>query len=158
PQDVTIQVPGHTAQPVALRSTGAFHGVVFAPDASVTLGTSFELFGALVANGFTFEGPAKLHFDLHLAQLSADAVLPRMISWRLSELANSTGDLAMDPFEILGVNRNVLPSPAHAHADQLLNIDYYDFSDVYHRYTGPESAFDWNVVKTIIAATRDGND
>jgi hypothetical protein len=30
--------------------------------------------------------------------------------------------------------------------------------DVYHRYVGPEKAFDWGVVKTTIYATRDGRE
>lgn len=156
PEHVTIQVPGVTAQPLALRSSGPFHGVIFAPEADVTVGASFELFGALVAETLAFEGPAKLHFDLHLAQLAAESALPTKVSWRLLDLASASTNLAMDPFDILGVDRNVLAPPSQAHADQLLVIDYFDFSDVYHTYSGPESAFDWNVVKSVIRALRDG--
>ena len=156
PEDVLIQVPGATAQPIALRSSGAFHGVVYAPQAPVVLGDKFELFGALVAKQLSFEGAAKLHFDKHLAALAAELALPVMLSWRLAELASISSDLATDPFDELGLDKNLLPSPTAAHKDQTLSIDYYDFSNVYHRYTGPESAFDWNVVKTVIVATRDG--
>jgi hypothetical protein len=157
PADVTIQVPGETAQPLGLRATGPFHGVIFAPEASVAVGATFEMFGALVAGSLAFEGAAKLHFDLHLARLAAESALPRMLSWRIVELASASTDLAMDPFEILGVDEDLLSPPAQSHGEQALIIDYYDFSDVYHRYTGPESAFDWNVVKSVIHAERDGN-
>jgi len=156
PEDVTIQVPSATAAPIALRSKGGFYGTIFAPDASVVVGSQFELFGALVAKSLAFSGAAKLHFDLHLAEIAAELALPRMLSWRLVQLTSASPDLASDPFSILGVDKSLLPPPAHAHADQLLDIDYYDFSDVYHRYTGAESAFDWNVVKTVISAERDG--
>ncbi len=158
PEDVLIQVPGQTAQPVHLLSSGSFHGVVYAPEALVVLGEEFEFFGALVAEQLSFEGAAKLHFDKHLAELAAESALPVMLSWRLVELASITTDMATDPFDKLGLDKNLLPSPTGAHMDQTLSIDYYDFSNVYHRYTGPESAFDWNVVKSVILATRDGKE
>ncbi len=158
PERVTIQVGGEMAQAAHLRSTGAFYGVVYSPESPVVLGSSFELFGALATKGLTLEGSAKLHFDKHLAALAVDSTLPVMLSWRLVELASYSTDLSSDPFDELGVDKNVLPAPAGAHADQDLAIDYYDASNVYHRYVGPESAFDWNVVKTVISATRDGRD
>ena len=156
PQDVTIQVPGPTVASLKLRSVGPFYGVIYAPQAQVTVGTAFEVYGALVANSLTFDGAAKLHFDQHLAQLAAEAALPRTLSWRLISLESSSSDLATDPFVLLGLNKSLLPAPKAAHADQNLSIDYYDASNVYHRYVGLESHFDWNVVKTVIAATRDG--
>ena len=156
PDQVLIQVPGATTNPVTLRPASSFYGVIYAPHASVVVGSSLQVFGALVANSLSFDGAAKLHFDRHLAALSAEARLPGMITWRIIDLGNSSGDLSTDPFDFLGVVKNVLPLPAKAHADQTLNIDYYDFSSVYHRYIGLESSFDWNVVKTPIYVTRDG--
>jgi len=158
PEDVKILVPGETLEPVHLGSAGAFHGVVYAPQTQVVVSTGFELFGALVASSLTFDGPASLHFDLHLAELAAEEALPKVLTWRLESLATASGDLSQDPFEILGVDRSTLPDPSSGHADQTLFIDYYDASDVYHRYNGPESAFDWNVVKTVIFALRDGTE
>jgi len=155
PQDVLILVPGQTALPVALRATGPFHGVVYAPEASVVVGGAFELFGALVTNALTAEGGVKLHFDRHLAALSAESVLPKLLSWRIVELGNTSTDLSADPFDLLDLDRNVLPVPAKAHMDQELVIDYYDFSNVYHRYIGLESQFDWSVVQSVVSATRD---
>jgi len=158
PEDVRILVPGQTAASLKLRSTGPFRGVIYAPEAALVLGNTFELFGAVVSKGLVLEGAAKLHFDKNLAEVAAKAELPLIVSWRIVELANSTGDLAADPFALLGLNRNVLPAPALAHMDQTLAIDYYDASSVYHRYVGLESQFDWNVVKSVISATRDGDE
>lgn len=157
PEDVWIQVAGETAEPVQLRSSGAFTGVIYAPEAPVTVGGSFELFGALIADALTFEGPAKLHFDRHLSQLAADESLPVLLSWRIIDLGNTTGDGSPDPFRYLGLDRNTLVRPAMAYEDQFLVIDYYDAGLVYHTYSGPESRFDWSVVNVLIQATRDGD-
>ena len=81
-----------------------------------------------------------------------------MLSWRLLDLQNASSDISADPFGLLGLDKNVLPTASGAHMDQTLSIDYYDSSNAYHRYVGPESAFDWKVVKTMIQGTRDGVD
>jgi hypothetical protein len=156
PRDVTIQVPGETLAPLALRAKGPFHGVFYAPETTVTVGGAFEVFGALVGKLLVFEGPAKLHFDKELARLAAAEALPKVLTWRLVELASSTGDLSVDPFDLLGVEKSTLVAPTTAHADQELIIYYLDAASVYHRYQGAESTFDWNVVKDVIHATRDG--
>jgi hypothetical protein len=156
PEDVLIQVPGPTAQTVNLRASGAFHGVIYAPEAQVVVGGELELFGAVVASDLTFEGSARVHFDKNLAELAAQEALPVALSWRLVELSCTSSDISSDPFDLLGLDKNLLPAPSRAHQDQTLSIDYYDFSNVYHHYTGAESQFDWNVVKSVIDATRDG--
>ena len=156
PESVRIEVPNATAAAVNLKATGPFHGVIYAPKATVSVGKNFELFGALVADRLTLDNSVKLHFDRHLAELAAEAALPTQLSWRLEALANLSGDLATNPFDFLGLDANLLPVPNTAHADQTLSIDYYDFSNVYHRYVGLESTFDWTRVKTVLTATRDG--
>lgn len=156
PEDVRIQVPSETTEPLEFRATGPFYGVIYAPEAALVVGGGFETFGALIAGSLIFDGPAKLHFDRHLARLAAEEALPAMFSWRIVELSSASSNLSSDPFSILGLDKNLLPVPSGAHAEQTLAIDYYDASSVYHRYVGDESAFDWNVVKTVISATRDG--
>jgi hypothetical protein len=158
PSKVLIQVPGETAAPVQLRAQGAFHGVVYAPRTEVVLGASMNFHGSLVADALTLNGAAKLHFDRHLLELAGEKQRPTMLSWRLEELGSITGDLAADPFDLLGLDPALLPRPVASLEDQNLDIHYYDSADVYHRYSGPESAFDWGVVKTVIEATRDGVD
>jgi hypothetical protein len=155
PDDVYLQIPGETATPARLRSSGSFRGVVYAPLADVVLGSGFELFGALVADSLVFEGAARLHFDRNLSKLAAEDSLPVMLSWRLIEVGN-LHSVSADPFDHLGLDPSTLPVPAGAHADQLLEIHYYDASNVYHHYEGLESEFDWNVVKTVIDGMRDG--
>lgn len=158
PQLVVIQVPGETAAPLQLSSSTQFHGVLYAPEAEITVGGGFEVFGSLVGSHLTFSGPAKMHFDKHLAQVAAEAKLPRMVSWWIVDLASTSGDLSTNPFDVLGVDPTVLPPPSKAHADQTLSIHYYDAASVYHTYEGLESHFDWNVVKSVISAERDGEE
>jgi hypothetical protein len=157
PAEVSFQVPGETALPLAIRSSGPFHGLIYAPEAALLLGAGFEAFGAVVAETLSFEGAVQLHFDRNLAALALDEELPVMLTWQLLEVGNFAAPGA-DPFDALGVSKNALLKPALAHADQALSIDYYDLSNVYHRYVGLESSFDWNVVKTVISATRDGEE
>jgi hypothetical protein len=156
PSQVLIQVPGATSAAVQLRAQGSFHGIVYAPETQVVLGATMNFHGSLVADALTLNGAAKLHFDRHLAELSKEEELPVVLSWRLEELSTLTGDLSTDPFDALGLDPALLPKPVAALEDQLLDIHYYDAASVYHHYTGVESAFDWNVVKTVIGATRDG--
>jgi hypothetical protein len=158
PALVLIQVPGVTAAPIQLRAQGSFHAVVYAPEAEVVLGAALTFHGSLVADALTLNGAAKLHFDRHLAELSGEEELPTVMSWRLVELGSLTGDLSADPFDALGLDPTLLPKPVAALEDQLLDIHYYDATSVYHQYTGVESAFDWNVVTTVIEATLDGQD
>lgn len=158
PSRVLIQVPGETAAPVQLRAQGSFHGIVYAPEAEVVVGASLSLYGSLVAEALTLNGAAKLHFDKHLATLVGDERLPVVLSWRLVELSSPNGDPSSDPFARLGLDPALLPKPVAALEDQTLDIHYYDAASVYHRYTGPESSFDWTVVKTVIQAARDGED
>lgn len=158
PSKVLIQIPGATAAAVQLRAQGSFHGVVYAPQAEVVLGAAMVFHGSLVADALTLNGAAKLHFDRHLAETAKEEELPTVLSWRLMELGSLTGGLAADPFDALGLDAALLPKPVAALEDQLLLIHYYDAASVYHKYSGPESAFDWNVVKTVIEATRDGDD
>ena len=158
PEDVIIQVAGETAQPVSLYATTAFNGVFYAPEAATEVGSGFEVFGALVAGTLTFEGEVHLHFDKKLATVSAEAALPRLLSWRIIDLASSSTDLTTSPFEVLGVDPTTLPPPTSAHADQILDIQYYDKLGFYHSYTGWESSFDWDVVGTTLEATRDGTE
>lgn len=158
PSKVLIQVPGETSAPVQIRAQGAFHGIVYAPHTEVVLGASMNFHGSLVADALTLNGAAKLHFDRHLLELAGEKELPTVLSWRLEELGALEGGMAADPFDVLGLDPSSMRRPAAALEDQSLDIHYYDAGDVYHRYTGPESCFDWTVVKAVIEATRDGVD
>jgi hypothetical protein len=152
-QVATVQGPGE--DPLTVESSTAFHGVLYAPQASLQVGSDFEVFGALVGKQVTFSGPANVHFDKHLASAAAASELPGLITWWIVDL-KSAPSVAANPFEDLGLAPSAMASPSGALEDQFLTIDYYDASDVYHTYSGPESGFDWSLVKKVISAERDG--
>jgi hypothetical protein len=157
PADVLVQVSGTPTSPVTLRASGNLYGLVFVPQAQVILGSPLKVFGALVADKVTLEGAAQLHFDKNLAAVAAEERMPRQLAWRIIDMG-SIGEASSDPFDVLGLDKTALLPPAESHKDQVLVIDYYDYSNVYHTYDGLESQFDWTVVKDVIEATRDAED
>jgi len=157
PEHVTIQVAGATEEPVELRATSAFEGVVYAPAAEVVVGPAFELHGALIADLLVLEPGARLHFDQELVGTARDSALPTFLSWRILELSTPTGSpTTRDPFRALGVDPATLARPADAHQDQRLVIKYEDTSGFLQSYDGWESAFDWSQVDTFVSGARDG--
>lgn len=158
PTSVSLLVTGSSETPVELSAASAFHGVVYAPGAEVRLGSPFELFGALVADRLTMLGPVRLHFDQSLLGAASEDALPRLVSWRIVELGQIPGvPPGGSPFELLGLDPELLPPPAGAHADQYLEISYLDAGDQLASFQGMESAFDWGNVKEPLAVVRSGN-
>ncbi|MEM7515655.1 MAG: hypothetical protein AAF368_01845, partial [Planctomycetota bacterium] len=157
--DVSLVVTGSPAMPCTLGASGEYHGAIYSPEASVNIGPDFEVFGALVAKELVFRGPAKIHVDQALASAAAEEWLPRVVSWRILEMADGMrvgGRIIEDPFEALGVTRATMTSPALAHPEQVLDIEYIDEAAVEQSYSGLESGFDWSDVDTLVTASRDG--
>lgn len=152
PTAVTIQVAGTTD--AQLDSAGGFFGAIYAPQATIGIGSDFELFGLVIGKHLDLSPGAQLHFDHHLAVLDAARSLPTQKSWRIVDFApiGSTSD----PFDNLGVVKSMLLPPADAHKDQWLDITYDDLSGTLKTYSGLESGFDWSLVKDVIDCTRDG--
>ncbi len=123
PRQLVIQVASdETAE---FHGEGALYGLVFAPLAEISLGGGMEFFGSLVGSSVDFEGAAKLHFDLTLADWGEENGIPHFAAWRIVVLAaNETP--SGDPFKALGVIPALLRSPADAHVDQWLDLEYYD--------------------------------
>ena len=158
PSRLVVQVRDGLEE-VALSATGAFHGVLYAPQARMRLGSSFEVFGAAVADELILGPGAKVHFDVHLDEVALDATLPRLLSWSIVDLAPVAGLAGlMGPQVALGLEGQDLPSPADAHQDQMLHLVYLDAAGVQRTYDGWESAFDWTLPSQVLRLTRDGNE
>lgn len=157
PYDVTIQVNGANAT-VDFEPTGAFYGVLYAPDGDVTVGSNVEIFGSVAADTLSFASGATLHYDLGLmSDLDEDAARPELLSWRIVDLGEErAGNVGSDPFQILGIDRSTLAKPVDSHADQQISIKYVDTADVEKTYSGWESNFDWSLVKSTKNLVRDG--
>jgi hypothetical protein len=157
PSQVLVQVGGVPSEPIVLAARSAFHGIVYAPEAEVSVGPAFEVFGGVSARQLTLGGPVRMHFDQNLLAVAARLALPTMVSWRLIDVSTeATGGLDADPFHRLGLDRASLPSPFEAHPDQRLEIVYLDGSSSLRTYEGPESGFDWTDVSEVLEGTRDG--
>ena len=152
---VTLNVAGTT--PVVLDAAGSFHGLVFAPQATVTVAAGFELFGSVVAQTLALAPGAQLHYDEHLIESGAEDALPQIVSWRIAELPQgSPNSVGVDPFTILGVSPAALPLPSKAHEDQDLEIVYLNSLLLPSNYNGLESAFDWAQVRLVLYLKRTG--
>jgi hypothetical protein len=143
--------------PLALDCAGAFYGSIYAPQATVSVSASFELYGSVVSKSLALAPGSKLHYDEHLVEAGADDELPHVVSWRIIELPQaSPTTVGVDPFAILGVSASALPTPAKAHEDQDLEITYLNTLLLPALYSGPESAFDWAQVRVVLLMKRTG--
>ncbi len=155
PSQASIQVVG--PGPVGLDASARFRGVIYAPQATIEVGQSFELYGALVGQALDLAPGASLHFDRHLDELGAEAALPTLLAWRIVDLKPLGGARAgQDAFRLLGIDPATLPTPEKAHADQWLDLQYIDKLGVTRSYSGMESGFDWSNVQSVLALDRDG--
>ena len=88
---------------VQLRATTQFYGTIYAPDANVTVGGAFELFGSVAARVLNLEPGARLHYDG-----TGNTHMPTLVSWQIVEVPPAVragmGDIAYGQ----GVDRDQL--------------------------------------------------
>jgi len=156
PTDLSLQISADPAEAISLPAGAPIHGMIYAPEATLTLPEGFELFGSLAAGQIDFGGPAKLHFDQYLDDYVNSLAKPRLLSWRIIELINEGKGLG-NPFVLLGVDPLTLKAPADAHAPQPVEIDYIDSGGAPATFVGSEDAFDWTNVKSVNELSRDGD-
>lgn len=154
-----LLVQGANGADIGLLGQGALYGVVYTPAGEVTVGPTTPVYGAVVAQSLVVQPGAKLYFDRHLDDVAFELALPRMLSWRVVEMSSASNvSEGHDPFQILGVDRNSLPSPAAAHADQPIHVSYENLVGTPMVYDGPESGMDWTNVRAVTDLKRDGKD
>lgn len=76
-----------TSQVIALGGTSGFTGVVYAPNADLTIAGNPEVMGSIVANNITVQGNAHFHYDESLDSFGATNPYG-VVKWR--ELLTST--------------------------------------------------------------------
>ncbi len=107
---------GGSGAPLAIGAGGPFYGIVYAPQAELTLPASFTVFGSVVADSITLAQGAMLHFDRALTSSSSDGSLPEFLCWRVVELPQTPlVQLGFDPLTVLKANGVVPVTPAAAH-------------------------------------------
>jgi hypothetical protein len=153
PADVRILVAG--TDEVRLMSKSQLVGTLYAPQALVTIGSEFELFGALAALRIVLSDHAKVHVDRALGTAVVDEESPLdVLAWRVVEVPAPA--LRLDPFRKLGVARDELPAAADAHdlSDVMLSVTYATRGGVQKTYDGPEEGFNWKQVGSVSALHR----
>jgi hypothetical protein len=152
---VSIEIAGEAT--AALDATSEFHGLIYAPEAAVSVGAAFELFGGLVGREVALANGVSMHHDRSLVPAGEEDALPKLLSWRILELPeNSRDTMNVDPFALLGVDAATSPRPADAHLDQLISVVYYDVTATLQNFTGLESALDWGDVRQVVELERTG--
>jgi hypothetical protein len=135
---------GHDDQPVTLGAAGELHAMLYAPQAELVLHENLELFGSIAGGSVELEANAKVHFDVAVAAVVADALaFVRMRAWRF--IPNPDAPIVNSPLDpVVYLKLNGLPSvpSADAWVDQILDITYACADGHRHRYQGPEHLFE----------------
>lgn len=69
-------------QPVTLGTQGSFSGILYAPEADVSVDVQADLYGSIVGRRVTVGTHTRFHYDHELADLDEDTVPPTIESWR----------------------------------------------------------------------------
>ena len=153
--DSTFLVAAPEGKTVNFGAKSQFYGFIYAPDADVHISAQYELYGGLACRSLQLAAQGKMHLDTALGAL-LESSLPIMRSWRVVELPQRASINRMDPFDVLGLDPNALPTLAAAHEDQVLELRYVDMEGRTQNYFGRESDFDWQDVKELLYGVRDG--
>ena len=109
--NASIFLAGGADQEATLRSNSEFYGRIYGPEARVEIRSNFEVFGAVLADELILGSNVRIHYDEALRQLSTEEVF----------VPGSTGPAAFperslllsrrDPFQVLELDRDALPTP-----------------------------------------------
>lgn len=72
---------GGAGQQILVSGTNSFYGVIYAPDADITLDGNFTAFGAIIGGNVTVKGSVFVHHDDELSQQPGESRY-KDISWR----------------------------------------------------------------------------
>jgi len=153
--DTIIYVSAPEGKTVNFGAKSQFYGFIYAPEAEVHISAQYELYGGLAVKSLQLAAQGKMHYDLSLGA-TLQSQLPLLQGWRVVEIPQQARVSRMDPFQVMGLDRSALRSPADSHEDQVLDIRYVNQNGSTSSYFGPESDFDWGLVKELIYGTRDG--
>jgi Tfp pilus assembly protein PilX len=141
-----------------VRCVPPYYGTLYAPLTTVVFPARFELFGTVSAAKLVIGADSRLHYDVALdAASDASTGGVKRLSWRVVEIpVEIAKSLSEDPFNILGVSEASLPAPVDAHADPgfQIHVAYIDTSGITRNYRGRESAFNWSLVRRVLAIQR----
>jgi len=115
PHAVSMFISGGTGDPVDLRNHSKFYGSLYAPGIDLEIGTKWELFGAVAAGSIDTNPHTHIHTDTSLFDFQSQFTYTHHV-WYEDALSNSAWTAnRRDPFRMMGLDRNAMPSPDDAH-------------------------------------------
>ena len=126
----------------------SFYGTIYAPDSTVKIGQTFEVFGSVVAKRLEVEAGARLHFDNKA--YNGNEALPSLEAWRILDLPDSVRRSRR-----AGSSEGLDTLAEAHHLDEVeLSIRYVDGAGIAQQYTGRESNFNWGSVASVSSVER----
>lgn len=116
PANLQVYLTGDADQKAYFHPHGEFHGTIYGPLALVDVGTGFEVFGAVAARKVELQPHVRIHFDEALLEEEGGGTSSeQVLHWSPTERSSiPNGAKRGDPFHLLGVDRDDLPSPGEA--------------------------------------------
>ena len=152
PAQLTLQFAAG-ASPVELFADASFHGMVYGPETTLTIEQPFEIFGVLVGGTLKIGAGVRVHFDSGIAGDSGALLLPRLLSWEITEVPPAVRSRHMNPLELLAVDPSELESPVDSQASYSwkLTLDYSTKTEGGLSYEGPIENFTHKGVKAYLS-------
>ena len=72
PGSFRIYGTGPVGQTLDIKAKGKFYGVIYAPDAELTLKSGSDIYGSFVTNNFELKNPANFYYDVSLGTVSVN--------------------------------------------------------------------------------------
>ncbi len=140
--------------PIKLESNSQFKGTIYSPGTEVYVGSTFEVFGGVVAKKITFGAGSRLHVDK--AEYGGSPI-PKVVSWRILELPDADQSMNVNPYTFVGRDQADAPELSTPTSLNLVVMDlsYVGHNGVAGTFTGYESDFDWSKVKSVVQVSRD---
>ncbi|MHC4257103.1 MAG: DUF7305 domain-containing protein [Planctomycetota bacterium] len=76
---------GPVGQAIDIKAKGEFYGVIYAPDANLTMYSGGNIYGSFVTNNFELKNPAEFFYDASLRTITVDQEGARFVINRWKE-------------------------------------------------------------------------
>lgn len=144
--------PGAAASTtLSIEASGNLHGIIYAPDLSLSLASTLQVTGAIYAASIELGAGSQFVYDeaTRSSALGTPAI-PRQLAWYLLPLPDEPiVRQRLDPLTFLTLNGlTTLPSASAANERNMV-LDYVDSIGTPQTYTGAPDLLDWTTVSGV---------
>lgn len=126
--------------PVQLNHDGDFHGSIYAPNARIDMNAGTSFYGSVVAKQLHIGRNSQLHLDQSAGAVGVTDMSIDLLSWRqVAAPKEYTTDLRYDPVRDFAERGVALPTPAEAHEEIEVAVEFQDANGQQYVYRGPDS-------------------